>query len=101
MVMGDNYWDHGNWDEMPATEDEIHLLKSMVRDRDWTGDESLSNRRWVIKECYANGFDTLTHAEVTDLANYFRRFKRHKQTPPERREHLSHVFASEGVEYSG
>ena len=88
------------WNAELACPAEINLLKSMVRDRDWTADTDLRNRQWVI-ECYSDGLETLTRAEVTDLANYFRRFKRHKQTPPERREHLVHVFAAEGAKYAG
>jgi hypothetical protein len=86
------------WDAEQANVAEIELLESMVRDRDWTTDETPGNRQWVIEE-YAKGFHKLTRAEVTDLANYFRRFKRHKLTPVERRTHLRNVFGAEGVTY--
>ena len=88
-----------DWDSTPANDQEIELLNAMLRDRDWTKDTDLRNRKWVIDE-YRKGFDSLSHAEVTDLANYFRRFKRHKMTPVERRDHLHHVFGAEGLHYS-
>ena len=96
--MNETGWDATGWDAEQSSAQETDLLRSMVRDRDWTADNDLRNRKWVAEE-YQKGFEKLSRGEVTDLANYFRRFKRHKQTPIERREHLEHVFGSEGVVY--